>query len=52
MGMLFDDISRLVGSPLPRRKVVALVAGSVAGSVLGGLWPSRAGAATPHLRLL
>ena len=45
MSVLFDDISRLVASPLPRRRVMALVAGSVAGTALGSLWPARTAAA-------
>jgi hypothetical protein len=40
--MLFDDIARLVASPMPRRAAVKLLIGTIAGSAAGLLWPSRA----------
>lgn len=41
MSELFDDISRIVGGPMPRRQVIRLAAGALAGSALAVLWPAR-----------
>lgn len=42
----FDDVSRRLASPLPRRRVLAMIAGSVAGSALGAIWPGGTAVAT------
>jgi hypothetical protein len=42
MDVLFDDLARTVASPIPRRRVVKLVAGMLMQGALGGLWPRRA----------
>jgi hypothetical protein len=41
MAELFDDISRMVGSRIPRREIIRLTAGALAGSALTALWPTR-----------
>src|SRR5690348_8603961 len=37
----FDNVSRMLASPLPRRRVLAMIAGGVAGSAFGAIWPGR-----------
>ena len=44
MAELFDDISRIVGSNMPRRRALNLIMGAVAGSGVAALWPTRTGA--------
>jgi hypothetical protein len=45
MAELFDDISRIVGSHLPRRRMLKLIAGVFAGGALpAALWPTRSAA--------
>jgi hypothetical protein len=46
MGHWFDDASRMLARPLPRRRVLAMIAGGVAGSALGAIWPGRVAMAT------
>jgi hypothetical protein len=41
MSELFDDISCMVGGPMPRRRVIRLAARALAGSTLAALWPRR-----------
>jgi hypothetical protein len=41
MSVLFDDISRLVASPLPRRRLIAMIGRTVAGSAIAAMWPGR-----------
>ena len=38
MSKLFDDVSRILGSPLPRRQAVRLIVGGLAGGYLAR-WP-------------
>lgn len=45
MAKLFDDVSRILGSPLPRRHAVRLLVGGLAGSYMAR-WPGKAMAAT------
>jgi hypothetical protein len=42
MSELFDDISRVIGSQLPRRRLLRLLAGVLAGGALGALRTSHA----------
>jgi hypothetical protein len=44
---LFDDISRVLGSSVPRRQALRLVAGGIGGVILGAAWPSRFAFAAP-----
>lgn len=44
MSKLFDDVSRILGSPLPRRQAVRLIVGGLAGGYLAR-WPGKAMAA-------
>src|SRR5271165_4018590 len=37
MSKLFDDVSRIIGSPVSRRKMLGLVGGAVGGAVLASL---------------
>lgn len=37
MNNLFDDVSRVIGSPVSRRKVLGMVGGAVGGAVLASL---------------
>ena len=46
MGRLIDDIARLVASPLPRRRALRLIAGTLASAALGALRPTPARAGT------
>ncbi len=41
MAELFDDISRVVGSQIPRRRALRLIGGGLAGAALTALWPRR-----------
>lgn len=45
MAEIFDDITRIVGSQIPRRRALTLIGSALAGGVLGTLWPTRAWAA-------
>lgn len=45
MGELFDDISRALASPLPRRRVLRLVVGALVGGSLAGVSAGQAEAA-------
>jgi hypothetical protein len=38
----FDDLTRALASGISRRRLIAMIGGIVAGSALGGIWPSRA----------
>lgn len=38
---LFDDISRVLASSIPRRQALRLVAGGIGGVIIGAIWPSR-----------
>lgn len=42
MAELFDNITRVFGSGLPRRRMLQLLAGVFAGGALPALWPARA----------
>src|SRR6059036_3907018 len=42
MDRLFDDISRILASPIPRRRAVKLIAGGLAGAALAVFGPRRA----------
>lgn len=42
MSELFDDISRVIGSQLPRRRLLKLLAGVLAGGAIGALRTSNA----------
>jgi hypothetical protein len=42
MSELFDDISRITGSGIPRRRMLKLIAVTFAGGALPMLWPTRA----------
>lgn len=42
MGELFDDISRVLASPMPRRRVLGLIVGALAGGTLTGIERGRA----------
>jgi hypothetical protein len=44
MAELFDEISRIVGSGVPRRQMLRLMAVAFAGGALPALWPARAAA--------
>lgn len=44
MAELFDDISRIAGSGIPRRQMLRLIAGVLAGSAIPALWATRASA--------
>jgi hypothetical protein len=44
MAELFDDLSRIVGSGIPRRRMLKLIAITFAGGALPALWPTRAAA--------
>lgn len=46
MSELFDEISRMVGSRMPRRQVIRLAAAALAGSAFSALWPARVWART------
>ena len=50
MSESFDEISRILATPMPRRKALKLVFGVLFGGtvVTAGLWPMQAGAATRH----
>ena len=41
MDKLFDDISRILASPVPRRKALRLFAGGVASALVAALGPMR-----------
>ena len=41
MSSLFDDVSRIVASPVSRRKMLGLVGGAVGGAVLASLGLSK-----------
>src|SRR3954466_2675639 len=41
MHELFDDMARLVASPMPRKQALRLIGGMLVGSVGSLLWPSR-----------
>lgn len=41
MSELFDDISRIVGSQIPRRQAMSLILKGLAGAALVTLWPER-----------
>jgi hypothetical protein len=45
MSERFSDLTRALAAPMPRRRALLLIAGTMAGAVLG-LAPSGAGAAT------
>jgi hypothetical protein len=49
MSELFDDLSRILGSKMPRREAIRLVLVGVAGTYLGLLWPRSARAADPEI---
>src|SRR5260370_26500258 len=38
----FDDLTRALASGVPRRRFIAMIGATVAGSALGGMWPGRA----------
>lgn len=42
MSELFDDISRIVGSTMPRRQALRLIIGGLAGGAAVTLWPRQA----------
>lgn len=44
MNKLFEEVSRIIGSPLPRRQALKLVGGALAGAALAPLtgWASNA----------
>jgi hypothetical protein len=42
MSSLFDDVSRIVASPIPRRQALKLLSGAVGGAVLTSLGLGRA----------
>lgn len=44
MSQLFDDLSRIVGSGITRRRMLKLIGIAFAGGTLPALWPTRAGA--------
>lgn len=44
MAELFDDISRMVGGPMPRRQVIRLAASALTWGALSTLWPARVSA--------
>jgi hypothetical protein len=44
MSQLFDDLSRIVGSGIPRRQMLKLMAAAFTGGVLPALWPTPAAA--------
>ncbi len=46
MAELFDDIARVVGSQIPRRRAVRLIASALAGSAVSLVWPRRTFAST------
>ena len=39
--VLFDDISRVLASSIPRRQALRLVVGGIGGVILTAVWPSR-----------
>lgn len=45
MGELFDDVSRILASPMPRRSALKLVMAVVAGSSVAAIWPISGSAA-------
>ena len=45
--LLFDDISCVLASSIPRRQALRLVAGGIGGVILGAVWPSRFAYAAP-----
>ena len=45
MSLLFDDVSRIVASPVSRRKMLGLVGGAVGGAVLASLGLGKPAAA-------
>src|SRR5271157_3843161 len=49
MSFLFDDVSRAIGSPVSRRKMLGMVSGAVGGAILTslGLRAAAFGAQTP-----
>jgi hypothetical protein len=48
MSFLFDDVSRVIGSPVSRRKMIGMVGGAVGGALLTSLGlRAAAGAQTP-----
>ena len=40
-GNAFDDISRILASPMPRRQALKLAAGVLGSAALAGMWPTR-----------
>jgi hypothetical protein len=46
----FDDIARLVASPISKRQTLRLVGGMLAGSLVSLLWPGRVQAVDPRQR--
>ena len=50
MSQLFDDISRIVGSPIPRRRAIKAIGGAVVGAFLGASVFRRLGSAQTPTR--
>ncbi|HEV7518067.1 MAG TPA: hypothetical protein VGR07_17345, partial [Thermoanaerobaculia bacterium] len=46
MSELFDELTRILGSRLPRRQAIRLIVGGTVGTYLALRWPKMAWAAT------
>src|SRR5215469_12515743 len=49
MSQQFDDLCRMLASPMPRRQSLRLFAGAIAGIAMSGLWTRQAMAAAAGL---